>query len=141
MHRSGHLWRGAARSKSTSEALTLEGLAEDVIGVMDNLNIGKAVITGHSIGGPMACTIAAVHPDRVAGIVCIGPVYPPQVKPEFFTKRIETVMKGSSDPSHGFCPMHSLLKCLYRWHGALGKCNPNIRNEREEHSAPARDHS
>ena len=85
---------GAARSKSNEEKLTLEGLAEDVIGLMDNLGIEKAVIVGHSMGGTMTCTLAAGWPDRVAGIVCIGPMCPRLVKPEVFTQRIEIVMKG-----------------------------------------------
>ena len=64
---------GAARSKSNGENLTLEGLAEDVVGLMDELEIRKAVVAGHSMGGTMATVIAAAHRDRVAGIVCIGP--------------------------------------------------------------------
>jgi len=62
--------------------------------VMDSLNIAKAVVAGHSMGGPMACLVAAAHPDRVVGIVGIGPVNPTMVKPEMFKPRIETVMKG-----------------------------------------------
>jgi len=85
---------GAARSKSQGEDLSLEQLAEDVVGVMDSLNIAKAVVAGHSMGGPMACLVAAAHPDRVVGIVGIGPVNPTMVKPEMFKPRIETVMKG-----------------------------------------------
>ena len=87
---------GAARSKSSGGKLTLEGLAEDVIGLMDKPGIPKAFIAGHSMGGTMACTIAAGHPDRVAGIVCIGPVSPEIVKPEMFTQQIDTVTKGKS---------------------------------------------
>ena len=85
---------GAALSKSKGEELSLEQLADDVVGVMDNLEIPKAVIAGHSMGGPMALTVAAKHPDRVVGVVGIGPVNPTSVKPEMFTQRIDTVMKG-----------------------------------------------
>lgn len=85
---------GAGRSKSNGEQLSLNVLAEDVVGVLDNLKIEKAVVVGHSMGGPMACAIAALFPNRVAGVVCIGPVNPRSVNPEMFTTRIATVLKG-----------------------------------------------
>lgn len=85
---------GAAESKSKGEKLTLEGMAEDIISLMDNLGISKAIVAGHSMGGPMALTVAARHPDRVAGVVAIGPVNPTSIKPEIFKSRIETVLKG-----------------------------------------------
>lgn len=85
---------GAAESRSNGEKLTMEGLAEDVVALMDYLKISKAVLCGHSMGGPMVLTVAASHPDRVLGCVCIGPVNPSSVKPEMFTSRIETVMRG-----------------------------------------------
>lgn len=86
---------GAGRSKSQGERVTLEGLAADVIGLMDHLSIPKAVITGHSMGGTMACIIASKYTERVAGVVPVGPVNPGSVKPEMFKPRIDTVLKGA----------------------------------------------
>jgi pimeloyl-ACP methyl ester carboxylesterase len=85
---------GAAQSKSKGEKLTLEELADDAIGLMDHLKIEKAILAGHSMGGPMVLTAAARHPERVLGVVPIGPVNPASIKPEMFTGRIETVLKG-----------------------------------------------
>lgn len=85
---------GAAESKSKGEKLSLVDMAEDVISLMDHLEIPKAIVAGHSMGGPMALTVAARHPDRVAGVVAIGPVNPSSIKAEMFTARIETVTKG-----------------------------------------------
>lgn len=85
---------GAARSKSQGEDMTLQDLADDVVGLMDGLGIEKAVVVGHSMGGPMALLVAAAHPERVAAVVAIGPVNPRSVKPEMFTARIETVLKS-----------------------------------------------
>ena len=87
---------GAAESKSKGEKLSIVDMAEDVISLMDHLNIPKAVVCGHSMGGPMALTVAARHPDRVAGVVAIGPVNPSSIKPEMFQTRIDTVLKGKS---------------------------------------------
>lgn len=65
---------GAGQSKSKVEKLTLEELASDVVGLMDHLKIEKAVVVGHSMGGPLVLTVAARCADRVAGVVGIGPV-------------------------------------------------------------------
>lgn len=85
---------GASGSRSQGEQLTIEQLAEDVVALMDYLGIPRAVVAGHSMGGPMALTVAARHPDRVAGVVAIGPVNSSSVQPEIFTARIETVLRG-----------------------------------------------
>lgn len=91
---------GAGRSKSQGEKVTLEGLAADVIGLMDHLSIPKAVVAGHSMGGTMACIIASRYPERVAGVVPVGPVNPGSVKPEMFKPRIDTVLKGAKYRFH-----------------------------------------
>ncbi|KAM3417775.1 hypothetical protein BST61_g6004 [Cercospora zeina] len=89
---------GAAESKAKGEKLSLVDMGEDVISLMDHLRIPKAIVAGHSMGGPMALTVAARHPDRVAGVVAIGPVNPSSIKAEMFTARIETVMKDGMEP-------------------------------------------
>ncbi|SMQ55131.1 unnamed protein product [Zymoseptoria tritici ST99CH_1A5] len=89
---------GAAQSKSNGEKLTLEELADDVIGLMDHLKVERAILAGHSMGGPMVLTVAARHPERVLGVVPIGPVNPSSIKPEMFTSRIETVLKDGMEP-------------------------------------------
>lgn len=88
---------GAGRSKSEGEKVTLEGLAEDAVALMDSLKIQKAVVAGHSMGGTITCIIASKYPDRVAGIVPVGPVNPGSVKAEVFSSRIETVLKGAKN--------------------------------------------
>ncbi|KAK4891466.1 hypothetical protein LTR27_009961 [Elasticomyces elasticus] len=88
---------GAARSKSQGEPLTIEQLAEDVVALLDLLNIEKAIIVGHSMGGTMVHIIAAAHPERVVGVVSIGPVNPSSVKPEVFQMRIDTVLQDGME--------------------------------------------
>lgn len=85
---------GAGRSLSQGEDLTMYRLADDIIGVLDHLHISQAILIGHSMGGPMVLTAAAHHPARVVGVIAIGPVKPKAFKPELFTARIDTVMKG-----------------------------------------------
>ncbi|KAH9844978.1 Ndr family [Teratosphaeria destructans] len=89
---------GAARSRYQGEDLTLEQLGDDVLGLMDHLNIDRALIAGHSMGGTMVCTIAAKYPQRVIGFVAIGPVSPSVVNKEAFQQRINTVEKDGMEP-------------------------------------------
>lgn len=86
---------GSARSRSQGEPLSLEGLCDDFFSLLDELKIQKVVGVGHSMGGTAVCRLAETQPDRVAGVVCIGPVNPKNVVPEMFTKRIDTVIKGT----------------------------------------------
>jgi len=89
---------GAGRSKSEGEKITLDGLAEDAVKLMDSLGIQNFVVSGHSMGGTMTCIIASKYPDRVVGFVPVGPVNPSSVKPEMFSSRIETVLKDGMEP-------------------------------------------
>jgi len=42
---------GAGRSPYTGEQASIQSLGDDVIGILDALNVPKAVVVGHSMGG------------------------------------------------------------------------------------------
>lgn len=44
-----------------------------LIGLLDSLGIGKAVLVGHSAGGPLAALAALQHPERVEALILIAP--------------------------------------------------------------------
>jgi len=56
----------------------------DIIGVLDAIGVGRAVLVGHSFGGVVALETAARHPDRVAAVFVWEPPYldvaPPAVR-------------------------------------------------------------
>lgn len=91
---------GAARSPYTQVEQSVSSLAADVLGLLDELNVKeKVVVAGHSMGGIVACHLAAEHAERVRGVVLIGPVYPSEAVSKVFEKRIETVEKEGSESS------------------------------------------
>ncbi|NNN22335.1 MAG: alpha/beta hydrolase, partial [Acidimicrobiales bacterium] len=51
------------------EELSMGGFARRVIEMMDRLEIEKAVILGHSMGGAVAMQLAFSYPERVLGVI------------------------------------------------------------------------
>lgn len=70
--------RGHGRSDKPVTGYTADDFAADVMTVLDALEIDRAVIAGHSLGGRNAWVTAARHPDRVAGVVVVD--YTPYVE-------------------------------------------------------------
>jgi 3-oxoadipate enol-lactonase len=74
---------GHGLSDISGGAYTLEQLAEDALGVMDALNIGRVHFVGLSIGGMIAQALALNHADRLLSLVlCSTSAYlPPPARP------------------------------------------------------------
>jgi pimeloyl-ACP methyl ester carboxylesterase len=47
-------------------------LGADVIELMDALGVNRAILAGYDWGGRAACVVAALHPERVAGLVAVN---------------------------------------------------------------------
>jgi pimeloyl-ACP methyl ester carboxylesterase len=58
-------FRSAATLRSGEQA----ALGADMLAFMDALGIQRAVLGGYDWGGRAACVVAAVHPERVVGLV------------------------------------------------------------------------
>lgn len=60
--------RGAGRTK-TSAPLSIGAMAEDCAALLDHLEIDRAHVLGHSMGGVIALTLAAKSPGRIGKLV------------------------------------------------------------------------
>lgn len=61
--------RGSGRTKCLVNQITIQGMADDSIALLNHLKIDKAHILGHSMGGYVAQHICINHPERVDNLV------------------------------------------------------------------------
>jgi pimeloyl-ACP methyl ester carboxylesterase len=69
------------QTPGTSTDFTFWDSARDVLGLMDALGIGRAVLAGHSQGGFTALRAALLAPERVSGLVLVDTMsvpWPPE---------------------------------------------------------------
>jgi len=66
--------RGSGRSWS-SESLTFNRLADDILHLLDHLAVEKAFIGGISSGSGTAVRFALRHPERIRGLIVVSPAY------------------------------------------------------------------
>ncbi|MFG1644544.1 alpha/beta fold hydrolase [Amycolatopsis sp. NPDC049252] len=64
----GYDQRGHGRGLPADRPFEIEDLAADALALLDLLGIGKVIVSGYSLGGPVALHLALSHPDRVAGL-------------------------------------------------------------------------
>nr|MBA2555364.1 alpha/beta fold hydrolase [Geodermatophilaceae bacterium] len=63
--------RGRGRSNGLPEPFGIRAHADDLAAVLDELGIAKTALVGHSMGGFVATTAAAVHPERFGPLVLV----------------------------------------------------------------------
>jgi len=77
---------GHGNSGFGRKVYTTEAFGQDVAAVLRQLDVKKAVLVGHSMGGEVILYVAKISPERVIGLVGIdtledlGMVYPDEVK-------------------------------------------------------------
>jgi pimeloyl-ACP methyl ester carboxylesterase len=60
--------RGHGKSPAPDGAYRIEGMARDLLALLDSLQISKAVIMGHSMGGYVTLATAKIAPERFLGL-------------------------------------------------------------------------
>ncbi len=63
---------GFGRSDQPDVAYTPQFMLDSILGFMDQLDIGKTILMGSSLGGILAQGLAVSHPNRVAGLILVG---------------------------------------------------------------------
>ncbi|HEY8606105.1 MAG TPA: alpha/beta hydrolase [Noviherbaspirillum sp.] len=67
----------SVRDASTPADLSTQ--AASIASLIDTLQLGPALVTGHSLGGAIALTLAVEHPQHVAGLALVAPLtHPPE---------------------------------------------------------------
>jgi pimeloyl-ACP methyl ester carboxylesterase/predicted glycosyltransferase len=87
--------RGNGKSDRPADvaAYSLDHQIADALAVMDVAAAGKAILVGLSLGGMLACVLAAYHPERVAAAILagtaatIGPNFPYMTARHFLATR------------------------------------------------------
>ncbi|PHN06125.1 alpha/beta fold hydrolase [Flavilitoribacter nigricans] len=64
--------RGHGESGKEADSFTPRDFSADVLAFMDQKQIDRAIIVGHSMGGSIAQRFAIDHPDRCRGLVLAG---------------------------------------------------------------------
>ncbi len=64
--------RGHGQSPVPDGIYSMRLMAEDLRALMDQLNIEKAVLAGHSMGGYVSLAFAQAYPNRLAGMALVA---------------------------------------------------------------------
>ena len=64
--------RGYGRSDKVTTAFSLKDMCDDVIGVMQDLGISRAICGGCSVGSGIALLLGLDHPERFDALILVG---------------------------------------------------------------------
>lgn len=65
--------RGAGESTAPPDVITVEGMVEDLMAVLDSEGVGRCLLAGESRGAIVCLVAAAQHPERFEGLVLVAP--------------------------------------------------------------------
>jgi pimeloyl-ACP methyl ester carboxylesterase len=72
---------GGTSNSGRAEDYTMDGLVADLAAAFDALQLGRADLLGHSLGGMVALRFALAHPERVASLVLMDTSARPMALP------------------------------------------------------------
>jgi pimeloyl-ACP methyl ester carboxylesterase len=71
--------------RAPNASATLGAQADVLAALIDELELGRPLVVGHSLGGAVALALAQRHPERVAGLLLLAPLTHPvrEISPAF----------------------------------------------------------
>lgn len=92
---------GFGRSRAARGPVSYEAYADALAGVLDDLGIARAHVAGLSMGGGIALTFAARHPQRVRALVLMAPAGCPEVSlARLAGNRMIEIAEQALSPAH-----------------------------------------
>ena len=64
--------RGYGRSVKMTQPFSLKDMCDDVVGVMKDLGIARAIAMGCSVGSGIAIGLGLDHPEKIAALILVG---------------------------------------------------------------------
>jgi pimeloyl-ACP methyl ester carboxylesterase len=129
LERSGHrVIAYDARAHGQSDAARdpqdygYERLAGDLLAVLDDRGIDKAVLAGASMGAHTLARFARAHPDRVAGLVLMTPAFDPDDRRPNAMDRWDNLAKGLREGGvEGFVEAYGTPNVPEQWHETIDR--------------------
>ena len=115
---------GASSPAPDPQAYTYEDLAGDLLAVLDDRGIDRAVLAGASMGAHTIVRFALDHGDRVAGLVVITPAFDPagEQDEEARLARWDALSDGLRQGGvEGFVKAYGVPNVPDRWHDTVFK--------------------
>jgi pimeloyl-ACP methyl ester carboxylesterase len=104
---------------------SMQYYADFLARLMDKLNIKRAIIVGNSSGGEMAWKFAAIHSDRVAGLILAAPTGYPRTTP--LPQGLQMAMNPWAQPLvRHILPRSEVKKGLQGMFGDPAKVTPEM---------------
>ena len=124
LERSGHrviAYDARAHGQSDpGDDYSYDRLAQDLLAILDDREIDKAVLAGASMGAHTITTFALQHPDRVKALVLMTPAYDPEDERNF--DRWDSLAKGLREGGvEGFVKAYGTPNVPEKWHETIDR--------------------
>ena len=123
--------RNHGRSPHAKE-FNYDVMCEDVLEYMEDNNIQKPILLGHSLGGKVAMKFAFTHPDKLEKLI-VADIAPSEYNSDFYKKLLATLYKLPLDDFDKREEIDSVLSSTYEDKGMRLFLLKNLyRNENKE---------